>query len=165
MAGVTRRRLVGEALLVPFSVLVAWFVARLDVAGCVLVGVTVAVAIVVAHLVPTDDLTAWPPLAPPERGGRRAEIYRLSWQLDANVTSSRVLVRRVRSLAAALEREATPAEQAALASAVAALEASQSVTAVAAAVTEIERTAAAVEQRAQLAAGAARSHAGHQGTR
>ncbi|ROR97538.1 hypothetical protein EDD28_2138 [Salana multivorans] len=161
MAGLSTRRLVLEGLAIPGSALVAWGVLRFDLAATAVVTATVVVVLVLAHLLPGDDYTAWPQLPAPERGGRRAEIYRLSWQLDAGTSAGPYLVRRLVELAERLEPDATPAERDALRAALAPLLPTTPPTGgrrrrsgtdptadVARAVDRIERTLAAIEQRA-----------------
>lgn len=89
------RRWAAEVGTVVVTGLVAWFLARLDVAGTALAVLAALAVVVGGRLLPDSDATDWPRLPAPERSGRRAEIYRLSWQLDGSRETIPAAVRRL----------------------------------------------------------------------
>lgn len=94
-----RPRMLWEILTFVSIALVGIFLARLAPVDTVLVLVFTLVALVVARFVPVAGAPRWPVLRHPERGGRRAEIYRLSWgvvQRDGRVGAH--AIRRLRAV-------------------------------------------------------------------
>lgn len=94
-----RPRILWEILTFVSIALIGIFLARLAVVDTVLVLVFTLVALVVARFIPLAGAPRWPVLRHPERGGRRAEIYRLSWgvvQRDGRVGAH--AIRRLRAV-------------------------------------------------------------------
>ena len=96
-----RPRILWEIATLVVAVLIAIFVARLAVVDTALVIVFTVIALVVARLSPVAGAPRWPVLRHPERGGRRAEIYRLSWGVVQR--DGRVGVHAIRRLRAVVD--------------------------------------------------------------
>lgn len=90
-----RWRVAGELVAILGAVVLARFEARLSPAGVVLAAVATLAVVVVARLWPGTDNPSWPALAARERGGRRSEVYRLSWRLGMDRDSATVAAERL----------------------------------------------------------------------
>lgn len=103
------RRLLGEAAAVVAAGALA-FALGAPAPGVVVTVLAVAALAALGHLIPDSDETAWPRLPAPERGGRRAEVYRLSWQTGRDGAAASGAVLRLRQAIALRRRSAAPEE-------------------------------------------------------
>lgn len=104
-----RRRLIGLIGLGVLTVAVAvltYVVVGLTLAGTTLILCVMAAAIMVVTLLPEATSPPWPRAQAVERGGRRSEIHRLSWNAGDTHRSSELLRSR---LVATLETRAASA--------------------------------------------------------
>lgn len=105
-----------EAFAIVMAPIVASQVERLEPAGVVLVSVATIGVILLLRLAGDSeaDTATWPRLPAPERGGRRAEIYRLSWQLIGERNTAPAVAAHLQDTIAHLRTAAPPEDQAEL---------------------------------------------------
>lgn len=96
------------------AVLAASQIERLAPPGVLLVALATTAFVLLLRLLPDSDATAWPRLPAPERGGRRAEIYRLSWQLGRERDVAPAATARLADTVALLRAAAPPEDHAEL---------------------------------------------------
>lgn len=97
-----------ELTALTLATMAAVFIERFTLPGVLLIALATASLILLLRLLPDSDSTAWPRLPAPERGGRRAEIYRLSWQLMREHDAASAAARRLRDTLALLRSFAPP---------------------------------------------------------